>query len=260
MSEERAIAESELPSRPLRVPKTADLVAANLRRQIIRGDLVADEPLPAESALMQHYNVSRPTLREALRILEHEELIVVKRGAHGGARVTPPDAVAATRSAAHLLQYRGTTLSDVFEARAIIEPAAVRLLADRPSPDAIAMLEDAHALECSLRDDWDRYNVASAAFHARVVEACGNQTLVLVNEFLLAIVRHHHRAMFRRSEDQFEGLVSSAIDEHRRLLDLLRDGDAEGAEAMWRGHIDGAAVAAMRWLGERKVIELFEEE
>lgn len=252
--------EDESPARPVRVPKAADLVAEHLRRQIIRGDLVADEPLPAEAALMQHYNVSRPTLREALRILEHEELIVVKRGARGGARVTPPDAVAATRSAAHLLQYRGTTLSDVFAARRIIEPAAVRLLVEQPSAETIEMLEVAHDLECSLRDDWDRYNVASAAFHARVVEACGNQTLVLVNEFLLAIVRHHHRAMYRRSEDQFEGLVESAIDEHRRLLDMVRTGDADGAEAMWRTHLDRAAIVAMQWLGERKVIDLFEED
>ena len=68
----------------MRVPKAADLVAEHLRRQIIRGDLAADEPLPAEAELMQIYNVSRPTLREALRILEHEALIVVKRGAAAG--------------------------------------------------------------------------------------------------------------------------------------------------------------------------------
>jgi DNA-binding FadR family transcriptional regulator len=243
----------------VRVPKAADLVAEHLRRQIIRGDLAADEPLPAEAELMHIYNVSRPTLREALRMLEHEELIVVKRGARGGARVTPPDPIAATRSAAYLLQYRGTTLSDVFAARRIIEPAAVRLLVEHPADDAIAMLEGAHELECSLRVDWDRYNVASAAFHARVVEAGGNQTLVLVNEFMLSIVQHHHRAMFRRSEDQFEGLVDSAIDDHRRLLDLVHAGDAAGAEELWREHLDRAAAAALRWLGERKVIDLFED-
>ena len=244
----------------VRVPKAADLVAEHLRRQIIRGDLAADEPLPAEAELMQMYLVSRPTLREALRILEHEALIVVKRGARGGARVTPPDAVTATRSAGYLLQYRGTTLSDVFAARRIIEPAAVRLLVERGDADAIAMLEEAHDLECSLRDDWDRYNAASAAFHARVVEAGGNQTLVLINEFMLSIVQHHHRAMFRRSEDQFEGLVENAIAEHRRLLDLVHAADGAAAEELWRTHLDVAAAAALRWLGERKVIDLFEQE
>ena len=257
MSENRALTTS---APVVRVPKAADLVAEHLRRQIIRGDLAVDERLPAEAELMQIYNVSRPTLREALRILEHEALIVVKRGARGGARVTPPDAVAATRSAGYLLQYRGTTLSDVFAARRILEPAAVCLLVERGDPDAMAMLEDAHDLECSLRDDWDRYNLASAAFHARVVEACGNQTLVLINEFMLSIVQHHHRAMFRRSEDRFEGLVDDAIHFHRRLLDLMKAGEGAAAEELWRTHLDGAAAAALRWLGERKVIDLFEQD
>jgi GntR family transcriptional regulator, transcriptional repressor for pyruvate dehydrogenase complex len=135
----------------------------------------------------------------------------------------------------------------------------VRLLVERPTLEGIAMLEAAHEVECSLRDDWVRYLVASAGFHARVVEACGNQTLVLVNEFMLSIVLHHHRAMFRRSENQFEGLVESAIDQHRELLDLVHAGDADGAEALWRAHLDGAAAAALRWLGERKVIDLFDE-
>ena len=193
---------------------------------------------------MQIYNVSRPTLREALRILKHEALIVVKRGARGRAGVASPGAVAATRSAGYLLQYRGTTLSDVFAARRILEPAAVCLLVERGDPDAMAMLEDAHDLECSLRDDWDRYDLASAAFHARVVEACGNQTLVLINEFMLWIVQHHHRAMFRRSEDRFEGLVDDAIHFHRRLLDLMKAG--EGAAA------GGVVAYAPRWRRRRR--------
>lgn len=244
---------------PVRVPKAAELVAAHLRRQIIRGDIAEDEPLPAETELMQMYNVSRPTLREALRILESESLIFVKRGAGGGARAALPDASVATRSAGYLLQFRGTTLSDVFAARRIIEPAAVRMLVEHPTAAGIEMLESAHDHECSLRAHWDRYNVASAAFHARVVEASGNKTLVVINELMLSIVQHHHRAMFRRSEGQFAGLVESAIDHHATLIDLARSGDADGAEALWRRHLDGAAAVALQWLGEQRVIDLFEE-
>jgi GntR family transcriptional repressor for pyruvate dehydrogenase complex len=230
-----------------------------LRRQIIRGAIAEGDPLPAETELMQIYRVSRPTLREALRILESEALIRVKRGAHGGARAVLPDAAVATRAAGLLMQVRGTTLSEVFAARRVIEPAAVRMFVEHATPEGIVLLEAAHDAECDLRDHWDRYSVASAAFHAKVVEACGNQPLIVCNELLLGIVRHHHRAMFRRSEGEFEGLVDSAIQHHRLLLDLVRAGDAAGAEDHWRRHIDGAADAALRWLGEQRVIDLFEE-
>src|SRR3954453_17494755 len=112
----------------VRVPKAAELVADDLRRRIIRGELSEGHALPNETALMEYYDVSRPTLREALRVLESESLISVKRGARGGARVQVPNSSVATRHAALLLQLGGTTLEDVFAARRVIEPAAARML------------------------------------------------------------------------------------------------------------------------------------
>src|SRR5439155_5195777 len=67
-------------ARAVRVPKTAELVAAHLRRQIVRGELKEGDALPPETALMEQFNVSRPTLREAFRVLESEALITVRRG------------------------------------------------------------------------------------------------------------------------------------------------------------------------------------
>src|SRR6478735_779953 len=99
---------SDGPRPNVRVPKAAELVASHLRQQIVRGDIGLGQPLPAETELRAIYSVSRPTLREALRILESEALIVVKRGARGGARAALPDGVAATRAAGLLLQVRGT--------------------------------------------------------------------------------------------------------------------------------------------------------
>src|SRR5256885_7189092 len=71
----------------VRVPKAAELVAGHVRSQIVRGELSEGDALPPESALMEQFDISRPTLREAFRILESEGLITVRRGARGGARV-----------------------------------------------------------------------------------------------------------------------------------------------------------------------------
>src|SRR4051794_13190056 len=83
----------------VRVPKMAELVAGHLRRQIVRGELAEGAALPTEAALMQQFQVSRPTLREAFRVLESESLITVRRGARGGARVQLPNADVAARYA-----------------------------------------------------------------------------------------------------------------------------------------------------------------
>ena len=113
----------------VRAPKTGELIATHLRRQIVRGELRPGETLPAESQLMEQYGVSRPTLREAFRILEAETLISVRRGSRGGARVVAPDASVAARYVGLLLQMQGATINDVYEARMISEPPCARLLA-----------------------------------------------------------------------------------------------------------------------------------
>src|SRR4051794_12622000 len=107
------------------------MVASQLRRQIVLGELKEGDQLPSESVLMEQFGVSRPTLREAFRILEAEGAIIVRRGVRGGARVQVPEIGVAARHIGLLLQYRGALLSDVYEVRAVLEPAAARVGAQR---------------------------------------------------------------------------------------------------------------------------------
>jgi DNA-binding FadR family transcriptional regulator len=73
-----------------RAPKTAELICVVVRAEISAGRLRPGDRMPAEAELMATYGVSRPTLREALRMLEHDEIIEIRRGAHGGATVRTP--------------------------------------------------------------------------------------------------------------------------------------------------------------------------
>src|ERR1700737_3860241 len=91
----------------VRVPKAGEMVAAQLRRQIVLGQLKEGDQLPSESVLMEQFGVSRPTLREAFRILEAEGAITVRRGVRGGARVQVPDTNGAAPHIGLPLQDRG---------------------------------------------------------------------------------------------------------------------------------------------------------
>src|SRR3982074_3021475 len=108
----------------VRVPKTAELVAAYIRRQIVRGEISEGDALPSETILMGELAISRPTLREAFRILESEGLIDVRRGARGGARAQVPRHDIAARYTGLVLQHRGVTLAEVLDARVIVEAPA----------------------------------------------------------------------------------------------------------------------------------------
>src|SRR5437868_4750145 len=116
---------------PVRVPKAAELVAAQLRSQIVRGELEEGDALPPEHELMQRFGVSRPTLREAFRVLEGEALLSIQRGARGGARIHTPDGDAAARYAGLALQFRGATVADVYRARTALDLASLRMILER---------------------------------------------------------------------------------------------------------------------------------
>ena len=74
-----------------RATKASERIARELTRRIVRGELKEGDALPAEATLMKKFGVSRPTMREAFRILEAEQLISVSRGSRGGARVHLPE-------------------------------------------------------------------------------------------------------------------------------------------------------------------------
>jgi DNA-binding FadR family transcriptional regulator len=236
-------------SMSVRVPKTAELVAARIRRQIVLGELEEGDALPSESVLMEEFEISRPTLREAFRILESEGLITVWRGARGGARAQQPSTDVAARYAGLVLQHRGATLADVLEARVIVEAPAARMLAARRDRVSIAKRLQAHL---------DSLGVVEAGhfheFNAYVVELTGNQTLILLCAMLENISRVAAVNYLRGHRP--EQLVRTAQKARLKLIQLIRQGDADAAETLWRLHLTEAGKT-LSGGGRTQVVDLF---
>lgn len=106
---------------PLRLPTATELVAEELTRKIVRNELRPGEYLPIEGDLVEQFGVSRPTVREALRVLEAESLISLHKGARGGARVRGPQLEAVARYGGHLIQAAGASLEDVLVAEEMLQ-------------------------------------------------------------------------------------------------------------------------------------------
>src|SRR5215207_5826071 len=91
-------------ARVVRVPKAGEMVANQLRRTILSGGLKEGDSLPLEKELLAHFGVSRPTLREAFRMLEAEGLISISRGSRTGATVHQPNIHVAARYMGFVLE------------------------------------------------------------------------------------------------------------------------------------------------------------
>ena len=239
----------------VRVPKTAELVAGQIRRQIIRGDIEEGDALLPESELMTQFGVSRPTLREAFRILESESLITITRGARGGARVHGPNVGVAARYAGLILQYQRATLEDVQAARAILEPPAAAMLARRRDRGATEQLREICDQEELAIDDSETFAELSTRFHELVMELAGNQSLALFVGMLHDIIQSHAESSLEAGDPKAR---PRAIRSQRKLCDLIDARDAEGAEKHWRAHVNAAARAILDTAGAKTVLDLFD--
>jgi len=215
------------------------LIADELRRLIIAGELDEGDSLGHESDLITRFGVSRPSLREALRILEAEGLISVLRGVQGGVVVHRPDQRLTARTAALVLQARNVSLADVFQARTILEPAAVRLVASaRNRRTSVRRLRALIAEQEAAIDDPETFGQANARFHEELVAMAGNQTLTIVAEMLNEVVA---RAVTLVSQaDAVGGSTATrrrGVRSQDRLVSLVEAGDADGAEEHWRTHM-----------------------
>lgn len=251
----------------VRAPKTAELISNYLRTRIVRGELKPGEKLPSEARLMEQFGVSRPTLREAFRILETELLINVRRGSRGGAEVLVPDVSVAARYVGLLLQMAGTTVADVYEARVVVEPGCARKLAHRRTKqdiaDLLACIEEVQAIVDAGPDKvtdpaaWAR---ATYRFHELLLERAGNKTLAIQAGVLHAVVSTHLAASVAsnlRSPEAPE-FFRKAVRSYRKLVTLVEARDGEGAEKHWRTQMEAAGRELLRDdLKNKRVVDLF---
>jgi DNA-binding FadR family transcriptional regulator len=243
---------------PIRSPKTAELVAGTLRRMVVDGQLTDGDFLPNEAELMAHFGVSRPTLREAVRVLESERLVEVRRGSRTGARVRVPGPEIVARPAGLLLELSGATIADVMVARSGIEPMAVRLLAESASAEDIDELET--MLTVAIPAGWESGRLAEATgeFHRRMVELSGNATLTIIAGMLHEITVRHTAFAIKERHEVSKADYDKLSRSYRRMMTLVRSGDGAAAEAHWRKHLDTARDLLLKGLEDVKVRDVMQ--
>ena len=171
---------------------------------------------------MAHFGVSRPTLREAVRVLESERLVEVRRGSRTGARVRVPGPEIVARPAGLLLELSGATIADVMVARAGIEPMAARLLAESGTPEAFDELEKMLAEDIPAGWQSGRLAETTGRFTAGWWSCRATRRSAIIAGMLHEITVRHTAFVFKErrpvSKADYEKLMRS----YRRLMQLMR--------------------------------------
>ncbi|MDT5093745.1 MAG: GntR family transcriptional regulator, transcriptional repressor for pyruvate dehydrogenase complex [Mycobacterium sp.] len=240
----------------IRQPRVAELVASQLREEILSGRLKEGDVLPSQETLFSEFGVSPPALREAIRILETDGLISVRRGNVGGAVVHVPSAERTAQMISMVLQARSATPADVSGALLYLEPVCAGMCAARDdrSTEVVPYLEAEITRQTEQFDDASQYVPNARRFHEAIVSRCGNEPMILLIGSLSLIWSAHESAVWGDDSLMTAKTMRAALRDHQRLVDAIRDGQPDRATRLAQDHL---AVARRNTLavGRDKTIE-----
>jgi len=217
-------------------PDTSQEIAYAIRRAVIARGLRPGDRIGTEQELASTYGVSRPTVREALRLLAGAHLIRASQGRGGGIFVasTPDEGIGRnlSDSIAMLLSTESVSLPELLQARVVLEVPLAGLAARHATDATVRELEAAvAAAEGAVAGD-EIFSAADSRFHQTIAAAAGNDLLVAFTRWILDVLLPHLIA--------YIGPALSGEDiiaQHRAILRAIRRGQPAAAERAMRDHL-----------------------
>lgn len=227
--------------------RVAETVAAELRERILVGPVM--DQLPTQDQLVREFGVSYPSVREALRILETEGLITVRRGNVGGAEVHRPDQSSAAYHLGLVLQGAGVTLGDLARGLLQLEPLCAGDVARRPDrmTAVVPVLTANVDASADAVSDGVAFTRIAREFHDLVVAFTPNETMRYVIRSLVALWSAQEQRWAEKLSGHGEypspAAARGVVRTHRRLVDEIAAGRADEVERIGRRHL--AATQAL---------------
>lgn len=229
--------DSALLFRPVQTGRVSEQIVERVKDAIRSGQLTVGQRLPAERQLTEQLNVSRVTVRDALRILEARGLIEIRVGAHGGAFVTAPAPKLVAEGMTDMLMLSDLRPEDVTEARQVFELSLISLVCERADDQDVAdLLAICDRAEAALRDGTFEVGL-SAEFHVRLARATHNQAVELMIDALQVPLL----ASLQRARAIAPHMGDKGVLEHREIVEAVAVRDVGRATAVMSEHLERTA-------------------
>lgn len=220
----------------LKKPSLSQEVKNQIKASITSGTYKPGDKLPAERELMDQFEVSRVTVRDALRSLQEMGLITTKRGVNGGAYVSEPNPEPITESFKHLVQMGRVNFAHLIEARLLLEPDLTRNAAMYRDKDDINRLADLlDRAEEQVGSSFKKARLINVGFHLEVARIARNPLILFILEsitqaFSALIIERTEKSLNRKT-------VLKLIGEHREILKEIISQNPDGAYEKTRDHL-----------------------
>ncbi|MCB2228257.1 MAG: FadR family transcriptional regulator [Desulfarculaceae bacterium] len=220
----------------MKKPSLAQAVQAQLVESITSGLYTPGQRLPAERELMEQFEVSRVTVRDALTSLKSMGLIYIKRGVNGGTFVAEPSAMPITENFKNLVQMGRVHFGHLIEARLSLEPGLAMSAAQSRSPQDIERLEGSlMKARKHLNNSLKNARLQNVRFHHEVARICNNPILLFISE---SITQTFSGLIIEMTQDKLSReKIEALIGEHEEILEAIRHQDTEAAYSHTRNHL-----------------------
>lgn len=222
--------------------KRADQIVDAVKRWVVVSNIQPGDRLPNEKALMELFDCSKGTVREALKSLEVQGLISIKTGPNGGAVLVQVPYPLASQMLRNYLHFQHPTGPDIYELRSLVEPEIARLVVGKLSAADLVELERLTVLCTPTTDSIEQrleQRIAELDFHSLLAERCGNPLLGFIGRFLNDLLKD--LVIFKKVQlpEQRE-FSKSNLHYHQALVDAFRVQDSMAVEHLMREHMQCA--------------------
>ena len=227
---------------PTQPQKASKAIYDQIRMKILSGELQSGDRLPSERDLMEMFQRSRPTVREAFRMLENKGYITILRGK--GAVINKPSINEIGRTLNNLIRRKYISLEDVTDVRHVCETNTIASAAqNRVEEDIQAMTEILDAAQMVL-DDFQLYMSYGSEFNKAIFKAAHNEMFYLVNRITSAFSHDKLSSQVMTLTEEKKAFIGKTINEqHRGLLNAIISGDFVKAMKLNDEHIEFVAQA-----------------
>ena len=217
-----------------RTSTITEKIISQIRTAILAGKLKPGDILPPEKELVDQFGVSKQTLRESLRALEHMGLIDVRKGIGGGAHIVEVDMQVTKQSLANFLYFKDLTIENLSELRKLLEPHAAANAARNISPEDLQKLG---RLNDVARENLNKKYLQEMSrneinFHRLIAQTTNNPILILILDFVEDLLEDFKKVL--KPDLSFS---KSVLDAHDEIYAAIQKRDPDKASTEMYRHV-----------------------
>jgi len=218
-----------------RTSTITEKIISQIRMAILAGKLKPGDTLPPEKELVEQFGVSKQTLRESLRALEHMGLIDVRKGVGGGAHIVEVDMQVTKQSLVNFLYFKDLSIQNLSELRKLLEPHAAANAARHMSPEDLQKLGQLNAV---ARENLNKKYLQEMSrneinFHRLIAQTTENPILILILDFVEDLLEDFKKVL--KPDLTFS---KSVLNAHDKIYAAIQNQDPDQASMEMVRHVN----------------------